>query len=70
MQSRKGGCDPRFAEAVEVFLAAQRASECLLQRRLGLGRKRAEKICNEMEFVGILGPDRGPRGRELLIQAI
>lgn len=59
--------DARFDEAVEVFLALGRASTSLLQRRLGLGYTRAAKICDQMEALGIVGPDRGAKGRELLI---
>ena len=59
--------DEKFDEAVEVFLATKRASTSLLQRRMGLGYTRAAKICDQMEARGIIGPDRGIKGRELLI---
>ncbi len=59
--------DEKFDEAVEVFLATGRASTSLLQRRMGLGYTRAAKICDQMESRGIVGPDRGAKGRELLI---
>ncbi|GMV80654.1 MAG: hypothetical protein AMXMBFR7_18380 [Planctomycetota bacterium] len=59
--------DDRFDEAVESFLAQGRASTSLLQRRLSLGYTRAAKLCDQMEALGIVGPDRGAKGRELLI---
>jgi DNA segregation ATPase FtsK/SpoIIIE-like protein len=59
--------DEKFEEAVECFLACGRASTSLLQRRMGLGYTRAAKICDQMEALGIVGPDRGAKGRELLI---
>ncbi|HEY3321903.1 MAG TPA: DNA translocase FtsK 4TM domain-containing protein [Planctomycetota bacterium] len=59
--------DDKFDEAVEVFLATGRASTSLLQRRMCLGYTRAAKLCDQMEARGIVGPDRGPKGRELLI---
>ncbi|HYG78094.1 MAG TPA: DNA translocase FtsK 4TM domain-containing protein [Planctomycetota bacterium] len=59
--------DEKFDEAVEVFLACGRASTSLLQRRMGLGYTRAAKLCDQMEARGIVGPDRGAKGRELLI---
>jgi S-DNA-T family DNA segregation ATPase FtsK/SpoIIIE len=59
--------DEKFDEAVEVFLATGRASTSLLQRRMGLGYTRAAKLCDQMEARGIVGPDRGAKGRELLI---
>ncbi|MCZ7647030.1 MAG: DNA translocase FtsK [Planctomycetota bacterium] len=59
--------DDRFDEAVECFLALGRASTSLLQRRMSLGYTRAAKVCDQMEALGIVGPDRGAKGRELLI---
>jgi S-DNA-T family DNA segregation ATPase FtsK/SpoIIIE len=59
--------DEKFDEAVEVFLSLGRASTSLLQRRMGLGYTRAAKLCDQMAARGILGPDRGAKGRELLI---
>lgn len=59
--------DEKFDEAVEVFLVVGRASTSLLQRRMGLGYTRAAKLCDQMEARGIVGPDRGAKGRELLI---
>ena len=59
--------DDRFDEAVECFLAAGRASTSMLQRRMSLGYTRAAKICDQMESLGIVGQDRGAKGRELLI---
>jgi S-DNA-T family DNA segregation ATPase FtsK/SpoIIIE len=59
--------DEKFDDAVEVFLAVGRASTSLLQRRMGLGYPRALKLCDQMEARGIIGPDCGARGRELLI---
>lgn len=59
--------DEKFEEGVECFLAVGRASTSLLQRRMGLGYTRAAKLCDQMEQRGIVGPDRGAKGRELLI---
>ena len=59
--------DEKFDEGVETFLALKRASTSLLQRRMGLGYTRAAKLCDQMEARGIIGPDRGIKGRELLI---
>src|SRR5579862_3456487 len=59
--------DEKFDEAVEVFLSLGRASTSLLQRRMGLGYTRAAKLCDQMEARSIVGPDRGAKGRELLI---
>ena len=59
--------DEKFEDGVECFLSMGRASTSLLQRRMGLGYTRAAKLCDQMEQRGIVGPDRGAKGRELLI---
>lgn len=59
--------DKKFNKAVDVFVATGRASPSLLQRRMGIGYTRAIQICEQMEAMGLVGADRGARGRELLI---
>jgi S-DNA-T family DNA segregation ATPase FtsK/SpoIIIE len=59
--------DEVFEQAVECFLAQGRASTSLLQRKMSLGYTRAAKVCDQMQDLGLVGPDRGAKGRELLI---
>lgn len=61
--------DPLFVEAVEVLLHMGAASVSLLQRRMKLGYGRASKLIDQMELCGIVGPFRGAKPRELLIDA-
>jgi S-DNA-T family DNA segregation ATPase FtsK/SpoIIIE len=59
--------DDLFDEAVRVVQEAQRGSITLLQRRLRIGYGRAGRLIEQLEAVGVLGPDRGgSQGREYL----
>lgn len=59
--------DELFDEAVKVILQTRQASVSMLQRRLGLGYTRAARLIDMMEEEGIVGPYRGSRPREILI---
>jgi len=54
-------------QCIEVIRSEQRASVSLLQRRLRLGYSRAERIMDELEDRGIVGPSNGAEPREILI---
>ena len=57
----------KFWEAVEVTLNAQKASTSLLQRKLAVGYSRAAKFIDQMEELGIVGPQDEKKARELLM---
>lgn len=59
--------DELFDEAVKVILQTKQASVSMLQRRLGLGYTRAARLIDMMEEEGIVGPYRGSKPREILI---
>ncbi len=59
--------DNLFADAVRVVVATQKGSASLLQRKLKLGYNRAARIIDEMEEMGIVGPENGSKPREVLI---
>lgn len=59
--------DPLFVEAVEVSLKQGATNTSLLQRRMTIGYGRASRIMEQMTLCGIVGPYRGPKPRELLI---
>lgn len=59
--------DKRFDEAVELSLLHRNASTSLLQRQLRFGYTRAARLCDQMETAGVVGIDRGNRGREVLL---
>ncbi|MBU3933215.1 MAG: DNA translocase FtsK, partial [Candidatus Omnitrophica bacterium] len=66
--SRRFEKDELFEEAVKVILQTKQASVSMLQRRLGLGYTRAARLIDMMEEEGIVGPYRGSRPREILIE--
>ncbi len=72
-QEKKGGYSKRlekdelFDEAVKVILQTKQGSVSMLQRRLGLGYTRAARLIDMMEEEGIVGPYRGSKPREILV---
>ena len=72
-QEKKGGYSRRlekdelFDEAVKVILQTKQGSVSMLQRRLGLGYTRAARLIDMMEEEGIVGPYRGSKPREILV---
>ncbi|MBN3038885.1 MAG: DNA translocase FtsK [Candidatus Omnitrophica bacterium] len=73
-QEKKGGIgktfekDELFDEAVRVIMQTKQASVSMLQRRLGLGYTRAARLIDMMEEEGIVGPYRGSKPREILVE--
>ena len=59
--------DNRLNEAIAVFLKENLASISLLQRNMGIGYTRAATLCEQMEKLGLVGPDCGSEKRDLLI---
>ena len=59
--------DELFDEAVKKILETGQASVSMLQRRLGLGYTRAARLIDAMEDEGIVGPYRGSKPREILV---
>jgi DNA segregation ATPase FtsK/SpoIIIE, S-DNA-T family len=62
-----GERDDMFEEAARLILKLQQCSTSTLQRRLKLGYARAARIVDQMEVAGIVGPNQGAKGREILI---
>lgn len=62
-----GDRDEMFEEAARLVLKLQQCSTSTLQRRLKLGYARAARIVDQMEVAGIVGPNQGAKGREILI---
>ncbi|MDD5618595.1 MAG: DNA translocase FtsK [Candidatus Omnitrophica bacterium] len=59
--------DDMFDMAVKLVLESQQASVSILQRRLRLGYTRAARMIDMMEEKGIVGPYRGSKPREILV---
>ncbi|MCQ9207963.1 MAG: DNA translocase FtsK [Omnitrophica bacterium] len=74
VQQRKGRFGKKFEkdelydEGVKVILQTKQASVSMLQRRLGLGYTRAARLIDMMEEEGVVGPYRGSKPREILIE--
>ncbi len=61
--------DELYEEAVRTVLETRHASVSVLQRRFGLGYSRAARLIDMMEQDGIVGPYRGSKPREILVDA-
>ncbi|MCD6574403.1 DNA translocase FtsK [Candidatus Aerophobetes bacterium] len=60
--------DELFNEAKRLVLTTGRASTSYLQRRLAIGYNRAARIMEQLEKEGVVGPARGSKPREVLIE--
>jgi S-DNA-T family DNA segregation ATPase FtsK/SpoIIIE len=60
--------DDLFNEAARIIVQHQQGSASLLQRRLNIGYNRAGRLIDQMEAAGIVGPNKGSKAREVLIQ--
>ena len=58
--------DPLMERAIEIVTQAGRASASYLQRRLKIGYNRAARMVEEMEHLGIVGPQNGSKPRDVL----
>jgi S-DNA-T family DNA segregation ATPase FtsK/SpoIIIE len=59
--------DPMFADVARYVVAKQEGSTSRLQRAFEIGYNRAGKLSDQLEAAGIVGPNRGPKGRDVLI---
>lgn len=60
--------DEFFNDAARLVVQSQFGSASLLQRKLGLGYNRAGQVMDQLEAAGIVGPHKGSKPREVLIQ--
>ncbi|MDP8247941.1 MAG: DNA translocase FtsK [Candidatus Tritonobacter lacicola] len=60
--------DELFDDALEIIKRTGHGSVSLLQRRLRIGYTRAARLMDFMEAKGIVGPYRGSKAREVLIE--
>ena len=58
--------DPLMERAIDIVYSANKASSSYLQRRLSIGYNRAARLIEEMEEMGIVGPQNGSKPREIL----
>lgn len=60
--------DSLFLDVAKYVVSEQEGSVSKLQRKFEIGFNRAGKIADELESVGIYGPNRGPQGHEVLVK--
>ena len=59
--------DELIDQAISIIVQTGQASTSFLQRKLKLGFSRASRIMDEIEEMGIIGPQEGSKPREVLI---
>ena len=59
--------DELLPEAVELVMSTGQASTSSVQRRFRVGYTRAARLIDEMEALGIVGPNIGSKPREILM---
>ncbi|MDI6851846.1 MAG: DNA translocase FtsK [bacterium] len=64
----EGEWDPMLEEAARAVILEGKASATLLQRRLKLGFARAARVIDQLEQLGIIGPQEGTKPRKVLIK--
>lgn len=62
--------DSLLIDALYLVVSSQFASTSLLQRKLQLGYNRAGRIMNQLEYIGIVGPNNGSAPRDVLVNDI
>lgn len=59
--------DDQFRAAAEMVVINQMGSTSTLQRKLGMGYARAGRVMDQLEAAGIVGPQDGPKPRQVLV---
>ncbi len=67
IESRGDEVDEMFDQAVSIVAETRNASISYVQRRLKIGYNRAARIIEQMEQDGMIGPQIGAKGREVLL---
>ncbi len=61
--------DSNFEDAARLIVMNQTGSTSMIQRKMQLGYNRAGRIMDQMEALGIVGPARGSKPREVLMHS-
>ncbi len=61
-----GPLDPLLAEAARLVVSTQQGSTSMIQRNLNIGYNRAGRVMDQLEKLGIVGPQHGSKPREVL----
>ena len=62
------GLDSLILEIAKFVVAKQEGSVAAVQRKFEIGYKRAGKISDQLEALGIYGPNHGSQGHEVLVK--
>ena len=62
--------DEFFDQAVELVISKEKASVSMLQRQFRIGYNRAARIVEDMERMGIVGPEEGSKPRKVLVSSL
>jgi DNA segregation ATPase FtsK/SpoIIIE, S-DNA-T family len=60
--------DELFEDAARIIVMNQQGSTSLIQRKMSIGYNRAGRIVDQLEKAGIVGPGRGSKPRDVLLQ--
>lgn len=60
--------DPYFEEVARYVVSSQQGSTSNIQRKFEIGFNRAGRIMDQLEVAGIVGPAKGSKPREVMIQ--
>ncbi len=60
--------DPLFAEVAKFVVSTQQGSTSMIQRNYSIGYNRAGKIMDQLERMGVVGPQVGSKPREVMIK--
>jgi len=60
--------DPLFGEVAKFVVGSQQGSTSMIQRNYSIGYNRAGKIMDQLEKMGVVGPQSGSKPRQVLIQ--
>jgi len=63
----KGHLDPMFSDVARFVVSNQSGSTSMIQRHFSIGYNRAGKIMDQLEKMGVVGPQIGSKPRQLLI---
>lgn len=64
----RGHLDPMFSDVAKFVVNNQSGSTSMIQRNFSIGYNRAGKIMDQLEKMGVVGPQVGSKPRELLIK--
>lgn len=62
--------DPLLEQAKKVIVESQQGSVSILQRQLRIGYSRAASLIGKLEELGVVGPFRGSKARDVLSKSI